>query len=669
MNRSFGDLCGKNWQKILVVALLRLWVSPNFYRKSHPKQRLLHSNLNVQQPLLFYFLVALCSFFPLSTYSESGKSAATLTEEARELLQSSRPLEARAKLMEAIIQDEDYYPAHLLLAEYYLNVVGHFRLAVQYVLKGQEIFIKVHGKPPYEEFSNPHLAHPYILYLLAQTRLNLDNYQGTLEVLDEYERLKYVEPWYRSTKAWTLMKLGRLKEAVLVAKEAVALGDSSGRILNMLGILLSMNGETEEAYKTFEVAISTEFALGSFGQPATPLNNIGEVYKEQFLDSKAREVWNRISTLPDGCEHVLPSLNLALLEVDWLRLSQATQVLNDFLSCFAQYTQRNDEEHQALVKLARGRIALYSGNVDESITLLKAATESLQWFGKIGTSINDLMAGSLHSLSIAYESAKNREHLSPSLGLFSNTRSLFYQLDLAWKSAWSKRRALHVLIDEGNNLEDLKIRNTDSMLEYPTLGRTLSGGDLVWSTRKITRALEDDKRPESKLYYRTYLLEIKLNNRWFPHSFYSNSEILSEIESLLQSGVQLPLLRVTLLGMKLSLLTKGTPEYVRTVTELFRLNPAEVLNRGFYLPIKAKGKGSKIFRNTPFFLDTTNKTPVTLTLEKLPQSIIDEKETYHFAVTLSGLDFLRDPRGGSFRTFGESESVALKRAINRLFSS
>src|SRR5690606_8601721 len=148
---------------------------------------------------------------------------------------------------------------------------------------------------------------------LSQARLNLDDYEGAKEVLDEFSSYSYFAPWYPGSRSWVLMKLGDLEEAIRISKVGIMAGAEPGRTLNMLGILLSMTGERQGSLDVFKQAIRYELSLGQLGQPATPLNNSGEVYKEIFEEEEAERSWLRATSLPDGCEHVLRSLNLALM--------------------------------------------------------------------------------------------------------------------------------------------------------------------------------------------------------------------------------------------------------------------------------------------------------------------------------------------------------------------
>jgi tetratricopeptide (TPR) repeat protein len=212
---------------------------------------------------------------------------------------------------------------------------------------------------------------------LAETRLNLDNYQGALDVLNEFGKL-YFGAWYPASRAWVLMKLGKLDEAIRVARLGLLTEAEPGRTLNVLGILLSMTGKRQESLKVFNEAIMHELSMGSSGQPATPLNNSGEVYREIFNEEKAEAMWLKATSMPDGCEHVLPSMNLAIMFIEQLRLTDAKKAIDAFESCITQFPLRNGEEHRALVHLARGRIALHSGDVHSAVQHLEAARERRQ---------------------------------------------------------------------------------------------------------------------------------------------------------------------------------------------------------------------------------------------------------------------------------------------------
>ncbi len=535
--------------------------------------------------------------------SDDKKSASELIQEAAGLLVEERPLDARSKLLLALKKDPKAYRAHLMLSSYYLVHVGHYRLALQYSKQARALYEEKNGPPPYSGIREQ-IEHSQILYIIAQVRLNLDNYQGALDALDEYTRFGYYDDWYPGTRAWILMKLGRIPEAIKIAQlglAALSREDEKGQILNMLGILFSMNRDREGSINVFKAAVAQELSQGTKGQPATPLNNVGEVYREIFDEDKAEKAWLRATSLPDGCEHVLPALNLAILSIEELNLAGAKSAIDNFESCVAQFPLRNGEEHRALVHLARGRIDLYSGKVDSAITHFEGAIQRKQWFGKIGTSEGDLMAAGMMSMAQALTSKANHLLLLPSSGVIEYFKQLEERMDLRLRAWWYMRRARQVLIDDLSQFEDLYVRNTDSLIEYPTLGELSAGIPSKILSSRITSLMEREDRPSSLSYYKAYLAENLIEQGNYEEGAERISEVLASIRPKFDNALKL---HVLLLQMRL--LAANDPEYVRLANAVFALNRPGLRNSGLRLPVNYFAADSRIsdeLSKAPFLLD------------------------------------------------------------------
>jgi tetratricopeptide (TPR) repeat protein len=517
----------------------------------------------------------------MSSEKDDSKSADELLQEALYLLETEeRLLDARTKLLKALKKDPKMWKIHYVLSGYYFSHVGHFRLSMKYIKRAEELFTEKHGPPPYRD-ETAQFEHSNILYYLSQIRLSLDNYQGALDALDDYSRFDYSAAWYPGSRAWILMKLGRIQEAIKVARSGILLGADVGRTLNMLGILLSMNGEPQEALEVFRKAIAAEFSDGSRGQPATPLNNSGEVYKELFDDDKAESSFLRATSLPDGCEHVLPSLNLTLLYIDQQKTDAAISTLDSFQKCVAQFPLRNNEEHAALVHLARGRIDLHTGNIDRAITHFRAAMDGTQWFGKIGTNQNDLVVATTISLGQALSRQNNalKFKLSATWSEWLDIKR--EQVANAIESWWLMRRARQLLTEELNDLEDLSIRNTDSLLEYPTLGEVLRG----LSSSALSARLDDETRKDSrvpaKLFYQAYLAESRLSG-------WSTREALSNLDGVIERARPRydDLLKTHATLLRVGALDSSSSRYRELAYRVFYTSPAELRNYGYRLPVR-----------------------------------------------------------------------------------
>lgn len=440
------------------------------------------------------------------TAVDEGASFDTLLDEAQELLLTKRPIDARAKLQKALQMRPDDYRPHMYLGQYYLFEVGHFTLAYRYLLTAEELFMKAYGRGNGEVEPSQSRQHATLLYLRAEAELNLDKYEDSLKTLDRFGSL-YSTDWYPGTRAWVLMKLKRLDEAIMVAQSGLLQQADPRRTYNILGILLSVKGQRELSLKAFQQAIAAEVSLGSLGQVATPLNNAGEVYRELFRDELAEASWLRATRLPDGCDHILPSLNLSILYIDETRFFQADRVLSDFQACYAQQAERTDTEHRALLALARGKIALRSGNIDEAVAQLTSATDRQQWFGKIGTNEDDVRfaATIVMSQALAAKAATLKDKVHDSIMAAAQDDAQIPALRV--RSWWLNRQARNQGQKEMEDFEDLFIRNTDTMLEYPTLGSLFQAFPVSSFRKRIERMRESDTRPGAQLYYKLYLAE------------------------------------------------------------------------------------------------------------------------------------------------------------------
>jgi len=445
----------------------------------------------------------------LPAVAEGEKSFDELLAEAQELIVAKRPIDARAKLQKAMLLNPRDYRPPMLLGEYYLFDVGHFTLAYRYIRTAEDLFMKQNANSLGVVDPTHTREHATLLYFRAEAELNLDKYQDSLATLDRFGGLYWTD-WYPGTRAWVLMKLKRIDEAIAVAQAALI--DPTNRTdrrrtYNILGILLSVKGSRELSLTAFQQAIAAEVALGSIGQVATPLNNAGEVYRELFRDSLAEASWIRATRLPDGCDHILPSLNLSILYVDENRFLQAERTLSDFEACFAQQGERDDTEHRALLALARGRIALRKGDVDEAIKDLTLATERQQWFGKIGTNEDDVRFASTITMAQALKAKIAALHDTARDSWSDTVYDLMSEPALRLRVWWLFRDARRQGVADLSDLEDLFIRNTDTMVEYPTFGDMLSGFPTRSFEKRYDRLIKDDQREQAHLYYKLYLAE------------------------------------------------------------------------------------------------------------------------------------------------------------------
>jgi hypothetical protein len=270
-----------------------------------------------------------------------------------------------------------------------------------------------------------------------------------------------------------------------------------------------------------------------------------------------------------------------LLYIEHTKFRAAASAIDSFEKCIAQFPLRNNEEHAALVALARGRIDLHTGHIGRAIQRFETALDGTQWFGKIGTNQNDLLAAATISLA---QALRAQNALYDTYRPTSWTEWLSIQKASSANSVrawWLSRRARQMLIGELNDLEDLTIRNTDSLLEYPTLGDTLEGLSRISLERKLKRQREKDTRGPAQLFYDAYLGQNSLG-------WWRRSQGLSLLDGVIERArpQRDELLRIHAMLLRLQSTSPSNPRYRDLAYRVFNTVPAALRNYGMRLPIR-----------------------------------------------------------------------------------
>lgn len=555
--------------------------------------------LSVRQFLCLISVTCMLFLSPRELKAEIGQPSEKfeeLLEEAQELFLSKRPIDARAKLQQALqINSHDYRP-YMYLGSYYLSEVAHFPLAYRYLRQAESLFQEKYGSDLNGTLDHDQWKeHAHLLFLLSEARLNLDDYAGSLKTLDRFGAL-YWDDWYPPTRGWVLMKLKRVDEALMAVQAGLLRGAEPTRSYNILGILLSLKDNRTLALDAFREAIKAELALGGMGQAATPLNNAGEVYRELFRDDDAEASWIYALRLPDGCEHILPSLNLSILYTDELRLFQAERVLNDFVACFASRSLREDTEHRALLSLGRGKIALREGDPDKAMSQLELALDRKQWFGKIGTNAADLQFAAVISMSQALE-AKIATLKDENASIITRLKNRGLIAAYRFRAWWLKRRARQIAVDELDSFKDLYIRNTDTMLEYPTIGSLISTFPVSEIDSRLKRLEGEDSRPLAHTYYDFYRAETLLAHGRAKESIPLLSKAQAQLRPLDRLAAVQVLTRMLEAKMRSRFWLIASPSFMEEVQKLeeqiYTLLPSHLRYADYPLPVKLVKNGPK----------------------------------------------------------------------------
>jgi hypothetical protein len=308
---------------------------------------------------------------------------------------------------------------------------------------------------------------------------------------------------------------------------------------------------------------------------------VGEVYREIFREDEAILSWDQAVRLPDGCEHILPSLNLAVVHLEGFDLESAEEALKNFEACFAKYPLRNDEEHKAIIHMAQGRIALMRGDVNQALEDFNIALNRQQWFGKIGTSKEDLEAGIRISLALALESANEVLALNHYDSISAKLASLLERIKNKLNAKWQLRKARILLFKHLSNFEDLYARHSDSMLDYSWLGIVLRDLNTSFTKTLLQHTEKQDRRPRAKFYYQLYLAENLIKHG---RSSQAQALLLPVIKNARDPHDR------AVKSNALSLLAKtyrtDSAEYQEALLSLLEINPAIIRIRGLKLPIR-----------------------------------------------------------------------------------
>jgi hypothetical protein len=157
-----------------------------------------------------------------------------------------------------------------------------------------------------------------------------------------------------------------------------------------------------------------------------------------------------------------------------------------------------------------------------------------------------------------------------------------------------------MLIGELKDIEDLQIRNTDSLLEYPTLGETLRGLSSRALSTRLKRESTLDNRAAAKLFYKLYGAEGRIG-------FWTSSETLSDLEEVISHARPRydELLKTHAILLRLNRISTESRRYREFAYTVFMTAPALLRNYGFKLPIRIDQIGisryiSKKLLNGPF---------------------------------------------------------------------
>ena len=162
-----------------------------------------------------------------------------------------------------------------------------------------------------------------------------------------------------------------------------------------------------------------------------------------------------------------------------------------------------------------------------------------------------------------------------------------------------------MLAENLNDLEDLYVRSTDSLIEYPTLGRVLSDFPTYLLERKLEIEKKRDDRQPSLAFYKLYLAENLLHHSRKSEGMKLLNDALSTLRPKFDDLLLLHGLMLTLKNIKVD-----SDEYASIAERAFSLSRASLRNYGLRLPVSSNTKDSKVLavlEESPFLVKNDSK--------------------------------------------------------------
>jgi hypothetical protein len=149
------------------------------------------------------------------------------------------------------------------------------------------------------------------------------------------------------------------------------------------------------------------------------------------------------------------------------------------------------------------------------------------------------------------------------------------------------RRARQILLGELKDIEDLTIRNTDSLIEYPTLGEVLSGLSSSSLNNRLEREKSLDPRAPAKTFYQLYAAERGLRS-------WNSRRAIAQLDQVIESARPQydALLKTHASLLRLGTLKTNSSRYQELAYRIFFTAPAELRNYGYRLPVKLNNADS-----------------------------------------------------------------------------
>jgi hypothetical protein len=184
------------------------------------------------------------------------------------------------------------------------------------------------------------------------------------------------------------------------------------------------------------------------------------------------------------------------------------------------------------------------------------------------------------SLAQALKASNARNRFLLHDGFVASLKATKQRAQNGSRAAWLFRRARQVLTENLKGIEDIFVRNTDSVLDYPRFGIALEGIPLSLIEKRITMERERDPRSRAIPYYRMYHADVLIGHGKRKRAIPLIDQVLRDARTPADNALKLHArLR------KLELTKAHSEAYQKLTTRIYAMAPAALRNAGFRLPV------------------------------------------------------------------------------------
>ena len=495
-------------------------------------------------------------------------------ERANSFLVKSKYVKAREIGEKMLREDPNSFEAQTILGRVHLHGEGNPGKARYYLEKAHKGLLQVYPQPNSREA--PWRCYADILWNLRQAAMDLEDYQGALDWLEEYD--SRFPPARPHLAGWPLMKMGRIEDAREKMKQGLARARKSpeayNSILNTMGAVEYESGDTQASYGyCLQILDRVEHGKGAID--AVFYTNAAESARDLLKLDEAEKHLLKATKYLGRYTYATPWLDLAALYLGQGRQPEAIQALKRQAYHLANCEADIQNQNRAKTQLVLGVTLMACGYDLEAADLLTKV--ALHGDRNSGTSTSRSLVKARNLFFYREALKQKRERLREQRSYSASTRWLdFVWQDLALGQTIEATRKECAALSINNSGPKAMLRPYGpNGFNCPWLVPALSevfGRGIV--SVEASRLLED--LPEqSKPYTMAVLAEAK-----------------GDEESLQQALDALPPSEVLLRG-RLHALKREATGSARSLQQAMESDPPVVRRLGISIPVSIQcGDGS-----------------------------------------------------------------------------